>query len=56
MISSRVGRYCLAHAACPVVAVPPADLDQAAGHGLRGCGLPPPGPFGQPPGVMRPDS
>ena len=36
MISSRVGRYCLAHAACPVVAVPPADLDHAAGHGLRG--------------------
>ena len=35
-ISSRVSRYCLAHAACPVVAVPPADLDHAAGRGLRG--------------------
>ena len=31
-----MSRYCLAHAGCPVVAVPPPDLDQAAGHGLRG--------------------
>lgn len=36
LVSSRVSRYCLAHAECPVLAVPPADLDQAAGHGLRG--------------------
>ncbi|HEY5355927.1 MAG TPA: universal stress protein [Streptosporangiaceae bacterium] len=36
LVSSRVSRYCLAHAECPVVAVPPADLDHAAGHGLRG--------------------
>ncbi len=35
-VSARVSRYCLAHAGCPVVAVPPPDLDQAAGHGLRG--------------------
>lgn len=36
LVSARVSRYCLAHAECPVVAVPPADLDQAAGRGLRG--------------------
>jgi nucleotide-binding universal stress UspA family protein len=36
LISSRVSRYCLAHAGCPVVAVPPPDLEHAAGHGLRG--------------------
>jgi nucleotide-binding universal stress UspA family protein len=31
----RVSPYCLAHARCPVVAVPPSDLDQL-GRGLRG--------------------
>ena len=36
LIGSPVGRYCLGHAGCPVVAVPPADLERAAGHGLRG--------------------
>jgi nucleotide-binding universal stress UspA family protein len=36
LIGSRVGRYCLGHAGCPVVAVPPAELEHAAGHGLRG--------------------
>ena len=36
LISSRVSRYCLARAGCPVVAVPPPDLEHAAGHGLRG--------------------
>jgi nucleotide-binding universal stress UspA family protein len=36
LVSSRVSRYCLAHAGCPVVAVPPPDLDHVAGHGLRG--------------------
>jgi nucleotide-binding universal stress UspA family protein len=36
VVSSGVSRYCLAHAACPVVAVPPPDLDHAAGRGLRG--------------------
>lgn len=30
----RVSRYCLAHARCPVVAVPPTDLAQQAGHRL----------------------
>jgi nucleotide-binding universal stress UspA family protein len=31
----RVSRYCLASARCPVLAVPPPDLAQHAGHGLR---------------------
>jgi nucleotide-binding universal stress UspA family protein len=31
----RVGRYCLAHALCPVVTVPPPALAHTAGHGLR---------------------
>ncbi len=31
----RVSRYCLAHATCPVVAVPPSTLAQM-GRGLRG--------------------
>ena len=31
-----VARHCLAHAHCPVLAVPPPDLAQHAGHGLRG--------------------
>jgi nucleotide-binding universal stress UspA family protein len=35
----RVSRYALAHASCPVVAVPPPALDQAAGHGLRGWAI-----------------
>jgi nucleotide-binding universal stress UspA family protein len=30
-----VGRYCLAHARCPVVAVPPSALMEEIGHGLR---------------------
>jgi nucleotide-binding universal stress UspA family protein len=33
---TRVSRYCLAHAQCPVVAVPPAILAQQTGHGLHG--------------------
>jgi len=36
MCYARVSRYCLAHAQCPVVAVPPAVLAQQAGHGLHG--------------------
>jgi nucleotide-binding universal stress UspA family protein len=32
----RVGRYCMAHAQCPVLAVPPAVLAQQAGRGLHG--------------------
>lgn len=35
MIGCRVSRYCLAHAHCPVIAVPPADLAQEA-HRLGG--------------------
>ena len=30
---SRVSRYCLAHARCPVIAVPPPDLAREFGHG-----------------------
>jgi nucleotide-binding universal stress UspA family protein len=30
-----VGRYCLAHARCPVLAVPPSALMDEIGHGLR---------------------
>ena len=30
---SRVSRYCLAHAQCPVVAVPPPALAREVGHG-----------------------
>jgi nucleotide-binding universal stress UspA family protein len=29
------GRYCLAHAGCPVLAVPPSALTDELGHGLR---------------------
>jgi nucleotide-binding universal stress UspA family protein len=36
---ARVSRYCLAHAQCPVVAVPPGILAQRAGRGLRGWPL-----------------
>lgn len=32
-ISCRVGRYCVAHAQCPVLTVPPAALAQEVGHG-----------------------
>ena len=34
-LSCRVSRYCLAHAECPVIAVPPPALAQMS-HGLRG--------------------
>lgn len=34
----RVGRFCLAHAQCPVLAVPPATLAQAS-RGLHGWAL-----------------
>jgi nucleotide-binding universal stress UspA family protein len=32
---ARVSRYCLAHASCPVLAVPPSPLDREIGFGLR---------------------
>jgi nucleotide-binding universal stress UspA family protein len=35
LLACHVSRYCLAHARCPVVAVPPPSLAQL-GHGLRG--------------------
>lgn len=38
LLSGRVARFCLAHAACPVVAVPPSGLAEAA-HGIRGWAL-----------------
>ena len=31
-----VSRYCLAHARCPVIAIPPPSLDPAAAQGVRG--------------------
>jgi nucleotide-binding universal stress UspA family protein len=33
LVFSRVGRYCLAHAQCPVMAVPPPVLAREFGHG-----------------------
>jgi nucleotide-binding universal stress UspA family protein len=36
LMGGKVSRYCLAHARCPVVAIPPSPLELAAGHGLRG--------------------
>jgi nucleotide-binding universal stress UspA family protein len=38
LLACRVGRYCLAHARCPVIAVPPSELARL-GHGLRGWAL-----------------
>jgi nucleotide-binding universal stress UspA family protein len=38
LVGGRVARFCLAHAACPVVAVPPSQLEEAA-HGMRGWSL-----------------
>jgi nucleotide-binding universal stress UspA family protein len=36
LAGGRVSRYCLAHADCPVLAVPPSSLVREAGHGLHG--------------------
>ena len=36
LTGGQVSRYCLAHARCPVVAVPPSPLELEAGHGLHG--------------------
>ena len=35
MAGGKVGRYCLARAYCPVLAVPPTALELEAGHGLH---------------------
>jgi nucleotide-binding universal stress UspA family protein len=35
LLHGSVGRYCLAHARCPVLAVPPSALMDELGHGLR---------------------
>ena len=34
-LRKSVGRYCLAHAKCPMLAVPPSALMNEVGHGLR---------------------
>jgi hypothetical protein len=39
LVCCPVARHCLAHAHCPVLAVPPPDLAQHAGHGLRGWAI-----------------
>jgi nucleotide-binding universal stress UspA family protein len=36
LAGGNVSRYCLAHACCPVLAVPPSPLELQAGHGLHG--------------------
>jgi nucleotide-binding universal stress UspA family protein len=36
VVGGKVSRYCLAHACCPVVAVPPSPLELEAGHGWHG--------------------
>jgi hypothetical protein len=33
MVSGKVSRYCLAHAECPVIAVPPPAFAREVGHG-----------------------
>lgn len=38
LTACRVGWYCLAHARCPVIAVPPADLARLS-RGIRGWAL-----------------
>jgi len=38
MMTSGVARFCVAHAACPVVAVPPSTLAEAS-RGIRGWAL-----------------
>jgi nucleotide-binding universal stress UspA family protein len=35
LLRTSVGRYCLAHARCPVLAVPPSALMDEMSHGLR---------------------
>jgi nucleotide-binding universal stress UspA family protein len=35
LFHSSAGRYCLAHARCPVLAIPPSALMEEIGHGLR---------------------
>ena len=37
--SGGVARYCLAHACCPVLAIPPPSLAQEAGHGVCGWAI-----------------
>ena len=37
MAFSRVSRYCLAHAQCPVLAIPPPELARELAHGRHAC-------------------
>jgi len=39
VVCGKVSRYCLAHARCPVLAVPPPALPQEMSHGLLGWGF-----------------
>jgi nucleotide-binding universal stress UspA family protein len=39
MARAQVSRYCLAHASCPVLAIPPSPLELDAGHTLHGWAL-----------------
>ena len=36
VVCGKVSRYCLAHARCPVLAIPPPALPQEMSHGLLG--------------------
>ena len=36
LVFSKVGRYCLAHAQCPVMAIPPPALAYGLAHGRLG--------------------
>jgi hypothetical protein len=36
VVCGKVSRYCVAHARCPVLAVPPPALAQEMSHGLLG--------------------
>jgi hypothetical protein len=39
LVSGKVSRYCLAHAGCPVIAVPPPALAREVRHGPLGWAL-----------------
>jgi nucleotide-binding universal stress UspA family protein len=39
LLHHKAGRYCLAHARCPVLTVPPSALVEEMSHGLRSWGL-----------------
>jgi len=39
LLRHKAGRYCLVHASCPVLIVPPSALVEELSHGLRSWGL-----------------